>query len=257
MIVSEPGRLRLSALAVGAFVAGLLAMGIVSPAQKVRSDDEPQSPATSLSLDENPSLRTVVERLARERYLFLKRLNQNLDQGGFFGIYALFPVGRYDSVYILSVGVAADRVDRYDHKEGRDKLIYSVRLRSTWNEYKGHTKYKGRTTNLLQVIKYHYHVSTGKISRFAKNDLSRDQEMVQYTWIPYNDMVESRLSSRLNDEHAFTWTAAGSDPNSPESSLLTGAIVKENGLPISKDELAIIKKRYSWNPHSTHAGDGK
>src|SRR5579871_3983867 len=139
MIVSESGRRpRLSVLAVGAFVAGFLALMIASPAQKTRSDDATQSPATPLSADENPAIRKSVERLAHERYLFLKRLGQNLQQAGFFATYALFPVGRYDRVYILEFpGDGYGHIHRYDHKESRDKHVYAARLNTAWSFYNG------------------------------------------------------------------------------------------------------------------------
>ena len=167
MTVSEPRRRpRLSALTVGAFAAGFLALATASPAQEMRSDDKINSPATPLPADEDPTIRKAVERLARERYLFLKRLHETRDvtlyQQGFVAVYALFPVGRYDSVYILSddpdaTDEGVSHIYRYDHKEGRDKLVYAVRLKSTWKTNKPSTwTYNAPMKNLLQAMKeYH------------------------------------------------------------------------------------------------------
>lgn len=257
MTVSRPTRrTRLWALVVGAFAAVFLALAAASRGQDTRADDKVRSPATPLPANEDPTLRKVVEQLARQRYLFVKRLHETrgvtLYQQTFYAAYALFPVGRDDRVYILSDDLDSTNVSahiyRYDRKDGRDRLVYAVRLEQRWNPDKPWIGgYTGRIKSLLQVVKQNHWVPVGKISRFARDDLSREQEIVRYTWIPYTDTVNIRLSSRLNDSGPGSITSSDADTNATRqtSTLLSGNLVKKNGLPICREEFAIIKARYS------------
>jgi hypothetical protein len=163
--------------------------------------------------------------IARERFQFVNRISAKLDV---FPIYrtaeedyaTLFPVGRSDRMYLLFKHVywpngegPNDVIFCYQRKNGKDKLVYRVKLEPIERvETKARpAKIPLRTKSLLEYITTEdpwvrdkiklasSYAVMGTISQFAKNDLAAEQDYAVYYYTPCTSLLRVWLLSDLKN----------------------------------------------------------